>query len=80
MAYGSNPASYLNEASRRYIYCGLGKDDISPAYICLGAEDRAAVAAKATFDIDSVLGFPKSLAVAKQGICWNPTQMAVSDL
>jgi hypothetical protein len=31
-------------------------------------------------DIDSVGGFISSLAVARRGIQWHPTQMAVSDL
>ena len=39
-----------------------------------------AVAAEVTFDIDSVLGFPNSLAVAKKGVRWNPTQMTITDL
>ncbi|PVH90385.1 hypothetical protein DM02DRAFT_547899, partial [Periconia macrospinosa] len=76
----SNFASQMSEASRRYLYCGVRNDDISPVHICLKADDVASVDAEVTFDIDSVLGFPSSLAVAKQGIRWNPTQMAVSDL
>jgi hypothetical protein len=32
------------------------------------------------FDIDSIMGYPTSLAVAKQGIRWHPSQMVVSDL
>ena len=76
----SNFASQMSEASRRYLYCGVRNDAISPVHICLKADDVARVDTKVTFDIDSILGFPSSLAVAKQGIRWNPTQMAVSDL
>ncbi|KAJ4288629.1 hypothetical protein N0V90_011866 [Kalmusia sp. IMI 367209] len=76
----SNFASQMSEASRRYLYCRVRNDDISPDHICLKADDVASVDTEVTFDIDSVLGFPSSLAIAKQGICWNPTQMAVSDL
>src|SRR3954464_5567953 len=75
-----NLASQIDGVSRRHLYCGLGKEDVSPVHICLEADDRATVTAEVTFDIDSVLGFPSSLGVAKQGIRWNPTQMAVSDL
>ncbi|PVH90217.1 hypothetical protein DM02DRAFT_665366 [Periconia macrospinosa] len=75
-----NLASQVDGASRRHLYCGLDKDDSSPVHICLKADDRVTTATEVTFDIDSILGFPNSLAVAKQGIRWNPTQMAVSDL
>ena len=33
-----------------------------------------------TFDVDSIIGFPSSLAIAKRGIRWSPTRMTVSDL
>lgn len=32
------------------------------------------------FDIDSVVGFPTSLAIAQQGIHWHPSQMPIADL
>lgn len=54
--------------------------DRTPIHLCLDAEDQLSAPVEVTFDIDSVIGFPSSLAVAKQGIRWNPTQMAVSDL
>ena len=73
-------ASQMDAESRRHLYCGLGKDDIAPAHICLEADNQVAVAAEVTFDIDSVLGFPNSLAVAKQGVRWNPTKMTITDL
>jgi hypothetical protein len=76
----SNLASQMDGESRRYLYCGVDKDDLSPVHICLNVDDGATAATGVTFDIDSVLGFPSSLAVAKQGIRWNPTQMAVSDI
>ncbi|KAH7341167.1 hypothetical protein BKA66DRAFT_448341 [Pyrenochaeta sp. MPI-SDFR-AT-0127] len=55
-------------------------EDVSPVHICLETDDQATVTAEVAFDIDSVLGFPSNLGVAKQGIRWNPTQIAVSDL
>ncbi|KAI1671853.1 hypothetical protein L13192_02712 [Pyrenophora tritici-repentis] len=79
-AHGSNLATQMDTASRRQLYCGLNQDDVTPTPICLEADDEANVAAEVTFDIDSVLGFPNSLAVAKQGVRWNSTQMTVTDL
>ena len=76
----SSLAGQIDGASRRQLYCGLGKEDVSPAPICLEIDDQATATAEVAFDIDSVLGFPSSLGIAKQGIRWNPTQMAVSDL
>ncbi|KAE8849566.1 hypothetical protein PTNB29_10522 [Pyrenophora teres f. teres] len=78
--HGSDLASQMDAASRRQLYCGFDKDNVVPTPICLEADDHANVAAEVTFDIDSVLGFPNSLAVAKQGVRWNSTQMTVTDL
>lgn len=51
-----------------------------PLHICLATEDRQPTSTSIMFDIDSVVGFPTSLAIAQQGIHWHPTQMPVSDL
>lgn len=75
-----NLASQIDRVSRRHLYYRLSKEDISPVHICLEADDRATVTAKVTFNINSILSFPSSLGVAKQGIRQNPTQIAVSDL
>ena len=64
---------------RRLVYCGLSQERVEPPHICLEREDED-IMTEATFDIDSVLGFANSLAVAKQGIRWNTAQMPVSDL
>jgi hypothetical protein len=67
---------------KRQIYCGsTGENAAStPVHICLEADDRRTTTAEVAFDIDSIIGFPASLAIAKQGIRWHPTQMPVSDL
>uniref|UniRef100_A0A093UKY7 Uncharacterized protein n=1 Tax=Talaromyces marneffei PM1 TaxID=1077442 RepID=A0A093UKY7_TALMA len=51
-----------------------------PLHICLATEDRQLTSTSVMFDIDSVISFPTSLAIAQQGILWHPTQMPVSDL
>ena len=63
-----NLASQIDRVSRRHLYYRLSKEDISPVHICLEADDRATVTAKVTFNINSILSFPSSLGVAKQGI------------
>ncbi|RBR24094.1 uncharacterized protein FIESC28_03093 [Fusarium coffeatum] len=61
------------------IYCGIDSRDKVP-YVYLDEDERVTDNAGITFDIDSVVAFPSNIAVAKQGIHWSPTQMAVSDL
>ncbi|KAE8858055.1 hypothetical protein PTNB73_09303 [Pyrenophora teres f. teres] len=78
--HGSDLASQMDAASRRQLYCRFDKDNVVPTPICLEADDHANMAAEVTFDIDSVLGFLNSLAVAKQGVRWNSTQITVTDL
>jgi hypothetical protein len=78
--HGSDLASQMDIASRRQVYCGFDTDNALPTPICLEADDQANVAAEVTFDINSVLGFPDSLAIAKQGTRWNSTQLTVIDL
>ncbi|KAG7402426.1 hypothetical protein Forpe1208_v017223 [Fusarium oxysporum f. sp. rapae] len=69
----------ISTSSRRQIYCGVRSGDQAP-HICLSQDEQTTHVAEAHFDVDSVTGFPNSLAVAKQGIRWFPTQMPVSDL
>ncbi|KAH7394710.1 hypothetical protein BKA66DRAFT_410383, partial [Pyrenochaeta sp. MPI-SDFR-AT-0127] len=75
-------AGHVDEDSKRHIYCGIRGQgpDPEPAHICLDAEARETMVATTSFDIDSVIGFGTSLAMAKRVIHWNPTQMPVSDL
>ncbi|KAH7012026.1 hypothetical protein B0J12DRAFT_733727 [Macrophomina phaseolina] len=77
----ANLAAQTSGGKRR-TYCGIDEKDArsAPVHICLEAEDRRTAVAEVTFDIDSVIGIPSSLAIAKQGIRWNPTQMPISDL
>ena len=76
----ANLAEQTSAGTKRRIYCGSEDPASPPVHICLEAEDRPNAAAEVTFDIDSIVGFPTSLAIAKQGIRWHPTQMPVSDL
>ncbi|KAL3587858.1 hypothetical protein FPOAC2_13757 [Fusarium poae] len=69
----------LSPESRRQVFCGIDSRDKVP-YVYLDEDERVTDNAGVTFDIDSVVAFPSNLAVAKQGIHWSPTQMAVSDL
>ena len=74
-----NLSSATTANDRRRLYCGLEGNDNAP-HICLHADEPQTNYAGMTFDIDSVTGFPSSIAIAKQGIRWHPTQMLVSDL
>lgn len=65
--------------SRRQIYCGLGSGG-QPPDICLDEDERTVNNAGVSFDVDSITGYARSIAVGKQGIRWHPTQMPVSDL
>ncbi|SPJ87886.1 uncharacterized protein FTOL_12355 [Fusarium torulosum] len=68
----------LSPESRRQVFCGIDSRDKVP-YVYLDEDERVTDNAGITFDIDSVVAFPSNIAVAKQGIHWLPTQMAVSD-
>lgn len=72
----------ISAAAKREVYCGFNGDgpDSTPVNICLSKGDQPTITAGVKFDIDSITGFPSSLAVAKQGVRWNPTQLPVSDL
>ena len=74
--------SQTTVATRRQIYSGLASENESNSmpHICLAADERRNDVAGISFDVDSVTGISSSIAVAKQGIRWHPTQMPVSDL
>ncbi|KAG6998834.1 hypothetical protein FocnCong_v013541 [Fusarium oxysporum f. sp. conglutinans] len=72
-------AGKLSPESRRQLFCGIDSRE-EVAYICLDEDERVSDGAGVTFDIDSIVAFPSSLAVAKKGIHWSPTRMTVSDL
>jgi hypothetical protein len=79
----ANLAGQTTAERKRQIYCEIAPGTFvssSPTYICLEAEDQRFVRSSVMFDIDSIVGYPSSLAIAKQGIRWHPAQMAVSEL
>ncbi|KAL4960079.1 uncharacterized protein BDV14DRAFT_211863 [Aspergillus stella-maris] len=51
-----------------------------PVHVCLNADHQTGSQTRVTFDINSIVGFAHSLAVAKLGVRWNPTQRPVPDL
>lgn len=71
-------AGKLNPECRK-IFCGLDFRAEIP-HICLDKDESVSSGACVTFDVDSIIGFPSSLAVAKRDIRWSPTRMTVSDL
>lgn len=81
-SHGDDLIHQSNASSRRQIYTGITADtpDSDPPHICLNIDERRQDSTGISFDIDSIAGFPTSIAVAKQGIRWKPTQMPVSDL
>ncbi|KAJ4181551.1 hypothetical protein NW759_017181 [Fusarium solani] len=72
-------AGKMSPEYRRQAFCGLDSRAEIP-HICLDEDERVSNDAGVTFDVDSVVAFPSNLAVAKRGIHWSPTRMAVSDL
>ncbi|KAB8222577.1 hypothetical protein BDV33DRAFT_168437 [Aspergillus novoparasiticus] len=72
-----NLAGQITGTRKKQVYNGISIDPSSsdPLHICLPAGSHSV-----TFDIDSIVGYLTSLAVAKQGTRWYPTQMMVSDL
>ncbi|KAJ6041645.1 hypothetical protein N7460_007035 [Penicillium canescens] len=77
-----NLAGKTSAARKREIYTGisLATPDARPVHLCLAADHKPERPTAVTFDIDSIVGFAHSLAVAKLGVRWNSTQMPVSDL
>ena len=64
------PPNPIPAAKKQQLYCGVHtiEDSEPPPYICLEKEDRSTNNSRIAFDIDSIHGYPSSLAVAKQGI------------
>ncbi|KAJ6126026.1 hypothetical protein N7471_010519 [Penicillium samsonianum] len=77
-----NLAGQTSADRKREIYTGINSatPDAGPVHLCLTADHEPERPTAVTFDIDSIVGFAHSLAVAKLGVRWNSTQMAVSDL
>mgnify|MGYP001658521405 CR=1 FL=1 len=77
-----NLAGQTSAQRKREIYTGIDSatPDARPVHLCLATDHATGCLPGVTFDIDSVVGFAHSLAVAKLGVRWNPTQMPVSDL
>ncbi|KAE8357305.1 hypothetical protein BDV27DRAFT_164642 [Aspergillus caelatus] len=75
-------ARQVSSERRQQVYCGISAEPsyAEPVHVCLATDHHSDTVTEVTFDIDSIVGFASSLAVAKQGVRWNPTQMAVSDL
>lgn len=60
-------AGKTDASSRRPIFCGIGSTD-TPPHISLGEDERVTDEAAVSLNVDSITGFPTSLAVAKPGI------------
>ncbi|KAE8371005.1 hypothetical protein BDV26DRAFT_299203 [Aspergillus bertholletiae] len=75
-------ACQVSSEWRQQVYCGISAElsYADPVHVCLATDHRSDTVTEVTFDINSIVGFASSLAVAKQGVRWNPIQMAVSDL
>ncbi|KAE8360865.1 hypothetical protein BDV27DRAFT_161284 [Aspergillus caelatus] len=75
-------ARQVSSERRQQVYCGISAElsHAEPVHVCLATDHHSDTVTEVTFDIDSIVGFASSLAVAKQGVQWNPTQIAVSDL
>jgi hypothetical protein len=78
----SNLGWTVTKEQKQQVFCGIdpGQPDQLPTHLCLAADHRPDPTLEITLDIDSVGGFVSSLAVARRGIRWYPTQMPVSDL
>ena len=63
-------------AQWRAMFCGVSvpnpAPDPRPMHVCLHAEETREVAPRVAFDVDSFLGFASSLAVARQGLWYQP--------
>src|SRR5262249_2539353 len=68
---------------RRKVYCGWegeGESEGAPSVSMASEEALLHVPVDITFDIDSVGGYATSLAVARNGIRWNPVPPPVSNI
>ncbi|KAJ5751506.1 uncharacterized protein N7511_008471 [Penicillium nucicola] len=70
-----NLAEQTNVDRKREIYTGINSatPDAGPVHLCLAADHEPERPTAVTFDIDSIVGFAHSLAVAKLGVRWNST-------
>jgi hypothetical protein len=79
----TNLAGQTSKEQKKEVFCGARPEPdphSPPLHLCLATEDQPPAISTVTFDIDSVVGYATSLAVAKQGLRWHPTQLVVSDL
>lgn len=65
-----NLAGQTSAERKREIYTGINSatPDACLVYLCLAADYERGRMTRVTFDIDSVVGFAHSLAVAKLGV------------
>jgi hypothetical protein len=66
-----NLAGQTTAERKKHIYTRMpsGASTLSHLiHICLQAKDQLLTTSSVMFDIDSIMGYPTSLAVAKQGI------------
>lgn len=72
----------ISSKQKQQIYCGIsaGSSHTESVHVCLATDHLSDTVTEVTFDIDSIVGFASSLAVARQRVQWNPTQIAVSNL
>jgi hypothetical protein len=77
-----NLAGQTSADRKREIYTGIhsATPNAHPVHLCLAADHKPERPTAVTFDIDSIVGFTHSLAVAKLRVRWNSTQMPVSGL
>ena len=63
-------AHQISSKRRQQVYCDIFAEPshANPVYICLATDHRSDTVTEITFDIDSIVGFASSLAVAKQKI------------
>jgi hypothetical protein len=74
-----DPAGRPHSEARKQVFCCLDPREDVP-HIALDEDERVSSGGGVNFDVDSIMAFPRNLAVAKRGNRWPPTKMAVSDL
>jgi hypothetical protein len=74
--------SSMTTEQKRWTFSGIHPHGLTeePAHICLGRDQTPCQTGRVKFDVDSIVGFCSSLAVAKGGIRWNWTQTPVPPL
>lgn len=72
----------MTATQKRWLFTGLRSDNTSevPDQVYLQKGENPSQTSRVSWDIDSIIGFATSLAVAKGGILWNSVQRPISDL